>query len=75
MSDWAERRDRVLDVLERDTWLSRAQVREAARMDTTSCGWVLAALVAGGLVEQSALPHPRNGRRRALYRLAMRRAA
>ena len=75
MSDWADRKERVLDVLERDQWLTRADVRRLARMDTAACGWVLHWLVSEGLIERTTHRVGRTGKPRTLYRLAMRRAA
>lgn len=67
-----ERQDRILDVMDRDVWMSAREIRAASRMDTAACAWTLAGLVDLGIVEATT---EWRGMRRTptrVYRLAVR---
>lgn len=61
---------RILDVLDKDTWMARAAIRHVTKMDTAMCGRTLHLLADLGLVERRIVTGV--GRGTHWYRLAMR---
>lgn len=64
---------RVLDAFEPGVWVSQSNLLTAARMDTSTCLSTLRGLVEAGVLEFGLLERQGiRGRRRHIYRLAMR---
>lgn len=73
MTSLDEREERLLDVLDRTRYVTRAEVIRRARMDVATAGWCLAALLERGEIERVEVEQHKHSRPLHAYRLAMRR--